>query len=99
MSTSRYYDVLLSPLVSEKTTMISEANNQVVFKVRRSATKSDIKNAVELFFKVKVEAVQVSNVKGKKKRYGRQSGRRNHEKKAYVSLAEGNEINFGGGES
>ena len=99
MSIPKYYDVLLSPLVSEKTTMIGEASNQVVFKVRRSATKMDIKNAVELFFKVKVDAVQICNMKGKKKRYGRQSGRRDHEKKAYISLAEGDEINFGGGES
>jgi large subunit ribosomal protein L23 len=98
LSIAKYYDVILSPLVSEKSTMIGEKYNQYVFKVSRSASKFDIKKAVEIFFKVKVDSVQVMNVKGKKKRYGSQVGRRNHEKKAYISLAEGQEISLGTGD-
>ncbi len=98
MSVVNLYDIILSPLVSEKSTMIGEQSNQFVFKVAKSATKLEIKKAVELFFKVKVEAVRVSNIKGKQKRYGRQVGKRKNEKKAYISLAEGEEITLGTGD-
>jgi len=91
---SRLAQVLVAPIVSEKATSAAEKNNQVLFKVLRDATKPEIKAAVELMFKTKVEAVTVSNVKGKQKRFGRMLGRRNNWKKAYVRLAEGQEINF-----
>jgi large subunit ribosomal protein L23 len=86
--------VLLAPVVSEKSTRVADKNRQYVFRVADAATKPEIKAAVELMFKTKVEAVTVSNVKGKKKRFGRMMGRRNNWKKAYVRLAEGQEINF-----
>jgi large subunit ribosomal protein L23 len=73
---------------------VGEKNNQVVFRVIQDATKPEIKAAVELLFKVKVKGVQVSNVKGKEKRFGRFMGRRRNWKKAYVSLMPGQEINF-----
>jgi large subunit ribosomal protein L23 len=94
----RLMQVLLAPQISEKSTMVGERDNQVVFKVVRDATKPEIKAAVELLFKVEVESVQVANVKGKVKRFGRFTGRRDHWKKAYVSLKAGQEINFAGGE-
>ena len=90
----RLMQVLLAPTVSEKSTYVGEKNNQVVFRVIQDATKPEIKAAVELLFKVKVKGVQVSNVKGKEKRFGRFMGRRRNWKKAYVSLMPGQEINF-----
>ena len=98
MNQERLMKVLLAPHVSEKSTMVAEASNQVVFKVVPDATKSEIKKAVELLFDVKVEAVRVLNVKGKAKRTGKVEGRRKNWRKAYVSLAEGNEIDFLGAE-
>ena len=86
--------VLLAPTVSEKSTFVGDKNNQVVFRVADDATKPEIKAAVELLFKVKVKGVQVSNVKGKEKKTGRIVGRRRNWKKAYVSLAAGQEISF-----
>lgn len=94
----RLMQVLLAPTVSEKSTMVGDKHNQVVFRVDRAATKSDVKEAVELMFKVEVEGVQVLNVKGKEKRSGRFIGRRNSWKKAYVRLKPGQEINFAEGE-
>jgi large subunit ribosomal protein L23 len=94
----RLMQVLLAPQISEKSTMVGERDNQVVFKVVRDATKPEIKAAVELLFKVEVRSVQVANVKGKVKRFGRFTGRRDHWKKAYVSLKAGQEISFAGGE-
>jgi large subunit ribosomal protein L4 len=91
-----YKKVLVAPIVSEKATSVSEKHNQVLFKVLRNATKPEIKAAVELMFKVEVESVQTVNQKGKVKRFGRSIGRRDHVKKAYVSLKEGQELNFGG---
>ena len=91
----RLMTVLLAPLVSEKSTMIADKNEQVAFRVAQDATKPEIKAAVELLFKVKVESVQVANVGGKEKRFGRFMGRRRNWKKAYVSLQPGQEINFG----
>lgn len=90
----RLMQVLLAPQVSEKSTFVAEKNEQVVFRVASDATKPEIKAAVELLFKVQVESVQVLNVKGKEKRFGKFMGRRNNWKKAYVSLKPGQEINF-----
>ena len=94
MSQERLLQVLLAPQISEKATFIADKNEQVVFKVASDATKPEIKAAVELLFKVQVESVQVANVKGKEKRFGRFIGRRKSWKKAYVSLKPGQEINF-----
>ena len=80
--------------MTEKSTMIAEKNNQVAFRVVADATKPEIKAAVELLFKVEVESVQVANRKGKEKRFGRFMGRRRNERKAYVSLKAGQEIDF-----
>lgn len=90
----RLMQVLLAPTISEKSTYVGEKHNQVVFRVIQDATKPEIKAAVELLFKVKVKGVQVSNVKGKEKRFGKFMGRRRNWKKAYVSLMPGQEINF-----
>lgn len=90
----RLMQVLLAPTVSEKSTFVGDKNNQVVFRVADNATKPEIRAAVELLFKVKVKSVQVANVKGKEKKTGRITGRRRNWKKAYVSLAQGQEINF-----
>ena len=98
MSQERLLQVLLAPQISEKATFIADKNEQVVSKVASDATKPEIKAAVELLFKVQVESVQVANVKGKEKRFGRFIGRRKGWKKAYVSLKPGQEINFAAGE-
>ena len=90
----RLYNVLMAPIVSEKSTMVAEKNNQVAFRVLQDATKPEIKAAVELLFKVEVESVQVLNQAGKQKRFGRFTGRRRNVRKAYVSLKPGQEINF-----
>ena len=86
--------VVLAPIVSEKSTMLAERSRQYVFRVADDASKPEIKAAVELLFKTKVDAVTVSNVKGKAKRFGRFNGRRRNWKKAFVCLAPGQEINF-----
>lgn len=91
---ARLMQVLVAPIVSEKSTMVAEKNEQVAFKVLQDATKPEIKAAVELLFKVDVESVQVLNTKGKSKRFGRFMGRRDNVRKAYVSLKPGQEINF-----
>ncbi len=93
---SRLATVLVAPIVSEKATRVGDKRNQVLFKVLRDATKPEIKAAVELMFKVEVDAVNTLNQKGKTKRFGRSIGRRNHVKKAYVSLKQGQELNFSG---
>ena len=92
----RLAQVLVEPIVSEKATAVAEKHNQVLFKVLRNATKPEIKAAVELMFKVEVESVQTVNQRGKEKRFGRSIGRRDHIKKAYVSLKKGQELNFSG---
>lgn len=92
----RLAQVLVAPIISEKATSVAEKNNQVLFKVLRDATKPEIKAAVELLFKVEVESVQTVVQKGKVKRFGRSIGRRDHVKKAYVSLKPGQELNFSG---
>jgi large subunit ribosomal protein L23 len=86
--------VLLAPVVSEKGTYIADKHEQVIFRVVQDATKPEIKAAVEAMFKVQVESVQVVNVGGKQKRFGRFTGRRRNWKKAYVCLKPGQEINF-----
>ena len=92
----RLAQVLVAPIVSEKATMTAEKHNQVLFKVLRDATKLEIKAAVELMFKVEVESVNTVLQKGKVKRFGKSIGRRDHVKKAYVSLKAGQELNFSG---
>jgi len=94
MNAERLMQVLLAPIVSEKSTMLADKNNQVAFRVLQGATKPEIKAAVELLFKVEVESVQVLNQAGKSKRFGRFVGRRRNVRKAYVSLKPGQEINF-----
>jgi len=93
---SRLAQILIAPIISEKATMAAEKHNQVLFKVMRDATKPEIKAAVELMFKVTVDSVQTVQHKGKTKRFGKGTGRRDHVKKAYVCLAQGQELNFSG---
>jgi len=94
----RLMTVIEGPHLSEKSAIAAESGNQVVFKVRTDASKSEIRQAVELLFEVQVEGVTVVNVKGKSKRFGRTQGRRSDWKKAYVKLAEGSQIDFLGAE-
>jgi large subunit ribosomal protein L23 len=94
----RLMQVLLGPHVSEKATSVAESGNQVVFKVRRDATKTDVRRAVELLFEVKVERVSVVCIPAKQKRFGQRAGARPAWKKAYVRLAPGQDINFMGAE-
>jgi large subunit ribosomal protein L23 len=93
-SMDRLMTVVLAPVVSEKSTFVADRNRQYVFRVADDATKPEIKAAVELMFKTKVHGVTVSNVRGKERRFGRTIGRKRSWKKAYVRLAEGQEINF-----
>ncbi|MCF6250742.1 MAG: 50S ribosomal protein L23 [Methylococcaceae bacterium] len=91
---SKLANVLLAPVVSEKSTNAAEDSNQFVFKVKKVATKLEIKKAVELMFDVEVDSVKVLNVKGKVKRFGRTLGKRSDWKKAYVKLKSGHDIDF-----
>jgi large subunit ribosomal protein L23 len=95
----RLVQVLLAPVVSEKSTFVADKNGHYVFHVASNATKPEIKAAVELMFKTQVKSVSVVNVRGKEKRFGRFMGRRNNWKKAYVALQKGQEINFAEGET
>ena len=96
----RLMQILLAPVVSEKSTFVGEKRNQYVFRVASDATKPEVKAAVELMFKTQVKSVSIVNVRGKEKRFGRFMGRRNNWKKAYVALVQGQEINFAeGGEA
>jgi len=83
-----HYDVIRRPVITEKSTMVSE-HNQVIFVVADTATKADVKAAVEELFKVKVTAVNTMNRKGKKKRFRGIAGRQSDTKRAIVTLAEG----------
>lgn len=94
----RLMTVVLGPHVSEKTTDLADKHNQVVFRVRRDSNKADIRRAVELLFNVTVEQVRVVNCRGKIKKFGNEYGRRQNWKKAYVTLAEGDDIDFMGPE-
>jgi large subunit ribosomal protein L23 len=97
MNFERLHQIILAPVISEKATRVAEKRNQAVFKVARNAQKPEIKEAVEKLFSVKVTSVQTLNVKGKTKRFGQSVGKRSDWKKAYVTLAEGQEIDFVGG--
>ncbi len=90
----RLMTVLLAPVISEKATTVADRHDQVVFRVAPNATKPEVKAAVEHMIKVQVDSVQISNVHGKEKRFGRFVGRRRNWKKAYVCLKPGQEINF-----
>jgi len=94
MNQERLYKIILAPIVSEKTASAAEASNQVVFKVIKTAEKAEIQAAVEKMFDVRVEDVRTLNVKGKTKRTRYGIGRRCDWKKAYVRLAQGQEIDF-----
>jgi large subunit ribosomal protein L23 len=98
MNSERMSRVLIGPVVSEKSTRAADLSRQMVFRVLPDATKPEIRKAVEKLFDVKVTAVQVSNNKGKVKRFGSSIGRRPGWKKAYVTLAEGSDIDFAGAE-
>lgn len=98
LNQERLLQVILAPQISEKSTMVADKYEQVVFRVAPDATKPEIKAAVELLFKVQVDNVQVLTVKGKEKRFGKMIGRRKDWKKAYVALKPGQEISFAAGE-
>jgi large subunit ribosomal protein L23 len=92
----RLMQVLVAPIVSEKATHVADKTNAVTFKVLQDATKPEIKAAVELMFKVEVKGISVVNIKGKTKRFGKSTGRRDHVRKAYVTLKPGQELNLNG---
>ena len=94
MNQERLYTVLLEPHFSEKVSGLSEKHNQYGFKVAKDATKPEIKEAVETLFKVTVEGVTTANVKGKVKKTARGMSRKKNWKKAYVRVAQGQEIDF-----
>lgn len=94
MNPQRLMQVLLAPQVSEKATYVADKHEQVIFRVAPDATKPEVKAAVEMLFKVDVDSVQIANVKGKQKKFGRFMGKRKNWKKAYVCLKPGQEINF-----
>jgi large subunit ribosomal protein L23 len=96
MNQERLMKVLVAPLISEKSARLADANNQVGFRVLPDASKPEIRAAVEKLFNVTVTNVQVANMKGKVKRFGQITGRRSDWKKAYVTLAEGQDIDFMG---
>ncbi|ATO57198.1 50S ribosomal protein L23 [Bartonella sp. 1-1C] len=96
MTDLRYYDVILSPVVTEKSTMLSEYN-QVVFNVAQKATKSEIKAAIEALFSVKVKAVNTIVRKGKMRRFKGIVGRQSDVKKAIVTLVKDQSIDFSAG--
>lgn len=89
-----YSEIIESPLITEKGTLVNEQGNQVLFRVRPTANKVEIRQAVESFFKVKVLKVHTARVLGKRRRVGRKVGQRSTWKKAYVTLAEGQRIDF-----
>ncbi len=97
-SQERLMTILLGPHISEKASARSDESNQVVFKVRRDATKQEICRAVQTLFEVEVDKVTVVHMPGKIRKYGRTIGRRSSWKKAYVRLAPGHDINFLGSE-
>ena len=92
MSAANLYEVIRAPRVSEKTARLQEVSNQYVFEIAKTATKADVKAAVEQLFDVKVETVNVVNVKGKNKSFRNRAGRRGDWRKAYVRLADGQAI-------
>jgi large subunit ribosomal protein L23 len=99
VSKEHMMSILLAPHVSEKTARATQDGNQIVFRVRRDASKPEIKAAVEMMFEVKVSGVNVVNAIGKQKRFGQRLGWRSDFKKAYVRLAPGQTIEFTGTEA
>lgn len=93
MNVDRYLNIILAPVVTEKSARVGEAG-QYVFKVAKDASKPEIKKAIEHLFKVTVKSVRTSNVKPKEKRTGRRMGTRSGWKKAFVALSEGHDIDF-----
>ena len=91
---SSYQDIILAPVVTEKTANLSADGKKVVFKVAKSANKVQIKQAIEKIFNVKVENVNTVNVRPKKKRVGRYEGATKADKKAYITLAEGSKLDL-----
>jgi large subunit ribosomal protein L23 len=94
----RLMQVILGPHISEKSTATAEEASQVVFRVRKDATKTEIRRAVELLFEVQVRSVAVVSMRGKRKRFGRTMGQQSAWKKAYVRLAPGQDLDFIGTE-
>jgi large subunit ribosomal protein L23 len=94
MSRERLATVLVAPHITEKTALAMQNSNQYAFKVRRDADKTEIKQAVEMMFDVKVARVQVANEPGKERRFGKRMGRTQDWKKAYVRLADGQAIDY-----
>lgn len=90
----RLFQIIVRPVISEKSTVAADKNHQIVFQVLPDATKNEIKKAVEKLFEVKVDQVQTVNVRGKIKKFGGFSGKRSNWKKAYVRLQEGHDIDF-----
>lgn len=89
-----YRDIIKAPIITEKSASIATNDRKYVFKVDTKANKTQIKQAIENIFKVKVETVNTVNVRPKKKRVGRYTGTTNKYKKAMITLAEGNKINL-----
>lgn len=96
MNQERMYQVLLAPHVSEKGTLLADQNRQHVFSVAPDATRGEVKQAVEQIFKVKVNKVSILNIKGKSKQFSGRIGKRSALRKAYVTLAPDNDIDFSG---
>lgn len=96
MNDQRLYQVILAPHVSEKTSIASEMEGRHTFRVANTATKLEVRKAVEKLFDVSVRSVQIVNVHGKTKRFGQKEGKRSDWKKAIVRLAEGQDIDFMG---
>lgn len=96
MNNTRLSKILIAPVVSEKSSRVADQSRQMVFRVLPNASKPEIRKAVEKMFDVTVSGVQVLNVKGKVKRFGQTIGQRSDWKKAYVTLAEGSDIDFTG---
>ncbi|HUL41213.1 MAG TPA: 50S ribosomal protein L23 [Burkholderiales bacterium] len=104
LNRERLMRIILAPQVSEKSTRLGDKHGQVVIRVLPDATKTEIKAAIEFLFsskdkKVEVLSVQVANMRGKAKRFGSYTGRRNNWKKAYVCLKPGHDINFAAAEN
>ena len=94
MNQERMHQILLRPVISEKSTSEGNESQQVVFEVLQDANKVEVREAVEKLFNVRVENVRVLNVRGKVKRFGKTPGQRSNWKKAYVRLAKGQDIEF-----
>lgn len=96
MNQERIYQILLAPHVSEKAALLADEKNQHVFKVLSTATKMEVKQAVEAMFNVKVSKVRITNIRGKSKRFSGRMGKCSDLRKAYVTLMPGSDIDFAG---